>query len=145
MTLTQEVTVTPGRPFRLEFVGTVETAGDPPVAAIHWNGANGPIEPTVELELTPDGVGLRAAAGQVPDGVTTAEVSLTLAGVTTVKPDHFLLRTGVTTGLTFLVFAEAPGELDRLSIPDRLRCETTNAACGSTDRSVSSDEARKRS
>lgn len=106
-TLLQNVTVTPGRPFRLEFTGEVQAAGTAPTAAVHWQGTADP----VVLELVPGEIGLRVAAGKVPDGVTSGEVSLTLPSGSSIRPDHFLLRTGVTTGLVFSVFAEAPGEL----------------------------------
>jgi hypothetical protein len=104
--LLENVSVTAGRPFRLEFKGEVDASGASPVAAIHWTGAD-----PVLLELEPGGAGVRLAAGTVPDGIVTAEVSLTMPGGSAVRPDYFLLRTSTTTGVTFSVFAESPGEL----------------------------------
>ena len=75
---------------------------------MHWLDLDAP---PVELRLEGDGADVRVADGVVPPGATRAEVSLTLPGGSELTVEHFAMRIGVTTGVLFSVYAEAPGSL----------------------------------
>ncbi len=110
-TLTQEVTVTPGDVFRLEFRGRAASATGARIG-IRWKrgGKEGAASP-VSLPVEPHHLECHGATGTVPDGTREAELFITLPPDAKLFLERLTLRRTKPVTVPLIPLAHAPGEL----------------------------------